>query len=128
MTGTTSWPRRVGFQPPVVRLGYPAKDDVVAVGKVVHPLRAGGDLYEELVQARVLHDDVLTTDRPQLLVAGELAGANPRAVDHHRGLPEGLRQAARRSHLDLATGLHEPPRQVLETGGHVDEGNRSPVR
>ncbi len=85
---------RVGLQGLVVFDGATAQDDMVGIGPVRGPRRPERRFDEELLEARVVDDDVLAAHGPDRGVRDQLTSTEARAVDHQRHLSGDLAQRA----------------------------------
>ena len=112
--------REVGLEAPVVLVGAPAEDDVVAMGEPSGP--AGRRLlHEELLQAWVLDDDVLAAHRAHGGVGHQLARTDAAAVDHHRRRARDLGSDRSGRTSSSPPAAVEACEQVVEVARHVDE-------
>ncbi len=108
----------------VAGAGGAAEDDVVGVRPVGRPLLSERGLDEELLDARVVRYDLLAPGRRDRVVAGQLAGAQARAIDDQRRL---IGEPVQRDNT-LARGGH--PRRSAgqrgQIGHHVHQRQRRP--
>ena len=110
--------RRVRLEAPLVLLGEPAEDYLVAVRDPARPARHGL-LHEELVEPGVLDHDVLAAQRPELRVRHEVARPDARAVHDDGRFPGDVLERVKPPDLDLSARPPEPGEQVVEVARHV---------
>jgi hypothetical protein len=111
---------------PVVLLGDAAQHDSVAVRHPARPCRAEGLRREEVLDARVLHDQVLAAHRPQRAVGHQVARPDAGAVDDRGTISRRLGQRVNRPQFDLDSGRLQPSREILEVSGHIHDREGDP--
>jgi hypothetical protein len=81
---------------------------------------------EEVLDARVLHDQVLAAHRPQRAVGHQVARPDAGAVDDRGTISRRLGQRVNRPQFDLDSGRLQPSREILEVSGHIHDREGDP--